>query len=439
MLQLLERLNYDTDTYDLSDQLWQNLLEVDFEAFLNVIDNEDDFIKLLNDIHINFIIWLAGKIGLTNIKENRNEILRDIYQSYRHNELVKLIVLLLLFFKDKRKETLLVSAKILVSDEVYHDIIELELVELQKLLLIGLFICQEDYKKMVLWLQLAKSHIGGFTECIAIPDIEDDELKSLQVKKKIDEGLKLSLNNAGERDFNKLLQSIEQRISRDKKESAYICHKIVDGDLYFYCLRNTKRVMIREIKDTIWGNDTELIVLEFTDSYRSLRQRSTKGFGQELASELVTHFSGIPVRYVPATNASGVKAVHELINTLIEEKDSHFQFRELYAGSMNLKEAPSLIIRWNNKQQIGSAIRQLVNEFGLSVLDLNKIVYIKVGFQTEGESDKKYHQFIIYFNKYNEERIVVTFSTTFALKQKRADFVKVLRGYGVNAISKRRD
>jgi len=436
MLQLLKKFN--CDNYDFSEHLWRNLLEVDFEAFLAVMKNKDDFIKEFNKVHVNFVIWLAEKIGVLKIS-NKSEVLSNIFEFHRDNDLVKLIVLLLFFFKEKRKEAFLESAKILVPDKLYKKIMNLEVSEHQKILLMGLFVYKEDIKKMVLWLHLTKSHTGGFTECTVIPDVDENEFEYIRVKKRIDLGLTLSLNEANEEDYNKLLQKVEQRRSKDEKYSAYICHEVVSDELYFYCLRTTRRVMIREIEETIWANDTELIILEFTDSFRKLRQRSTKGFGEDIASELISRFSGTSVKYIPASNVSGNEAVQDFINTLIEEKDKHFQLRELYVKQLNLEEAPSLIIRWNEKEQIGSAVRQLNSQFGLSIINIEQIEYIKVGFQTEEESDKKYHQFILYFNKYDENSVLVTYSTTMPLKLKREAFAKILKGYGINVVSKRRD
>lgn len=243
------------------------------------------------------------------------------------------------------------------------------------------------------------------------------------------------------------LQCIESH-QRSRKRVRCVCADIDGERRIFYIRRDLRPAEISEVDRSLFGTESQVVILQFSDGLRRADASATDDPAAEtIATRLVQELTGIPyLHYLPpapftpqATFLDFMRRVRDHDMLPYQEPDAtlrRLRISEVYLSRAPMQGTPALLLRSVEDEHLGQALRAMSGQYMLDVLaEADRMRSVKLRL-LRPRNPVKYNGFMLRLFAEREGQLRIYYSaTTNTHRSIRREFEELLRGHGIKATS----
>jgi hypothetical protein len=212
---------------------------------------------------------------------------------------------------------------------------------------------------------------------------------------------------------NQALESFEARRGANRRSVCFGIHRDkVDETALIFILRDLREAYIREVDQTLFGDEAELVVLRVADRMRTIEEHSEKSIGPRIADALAAHLIGDSnIEYLEDQSRTDLEHLEHLIEILEKGRDDSLRLQEIYLRYAPIEQSPALILRCDKNTDLSAPLRFLRDNNIRLLEDLDNIRNISVVFERELPSgETQAYIFKLFFERVVPNQYFVRYS-----------------------------
>lgn len=355
---------------------WKNTLRVDVEIIENAINNVDTGqfqfrLKRLFDItHMSSIVWTL--LDLKEEYKTKAQITEEILKYHVKNKYIFVLFLCNEYMYGKDK-----FSKSKVAEECLGE----KLNSFGKCLKIDIYQCilifSIDEKNLVYYVLLDRYEQAAFKQYILTSG--DDDANRDNVIKKLEKGINFEdwiINT----NIDEVLKRYEDRENTEKSSKKL---GILSRKNYFilFIQRTEKRRNVREQELTVWGLDTNIIILKFNKNGQILTENTMQKDGKDIAGYLCSNAYKSNLIFIPDAPGNSTKKFRRFLDNILDGNDELIEIKEIEYENFGVIGSPTVIMVKESKVNLSESLDDFrVKGFDL-LKDLNNLSVLKLNFK----------------------------------------------------------
>ncbi len=184
---------------------------------------------------------------------------------------------------------------------------------------------------------------------------------------------------------NQVLEAFEARRGARRRSVCFAIHKNGGGETaLIFILRDLREAYIREVDQTLFGDEAELVVLRVLDRVRTIEEHSEKDIGPMIADALAAHLLGDSnVEYLEDKSRTDLEYLNHLIEALRDCRDDSLRLQEIHLRHAPFEQSPTLILRCDKSTDLSAPLRFLAGHNIHLLEDMDDIRNVSVVFARE--------------------------------------------------------
>lgn len=296
------------------------------------------------------------------------------------------IFCLVLFVTGKRHDSIKTISQSLLPEAVFNLIDQSLIDDHSKRLAYAMQVYYHEPCQLRLLMLFERAEAVGYSRYSLVPRayIDDEpvsEEAGEQAARRIQDGH--DLQHVQAEMVNQVLEVFEagRRANVRRRSTCFAVHQEVETVLIFI-LRELRENYIREVNQTIFGDEAELVVLRISDRLRTIEEHSAQGVGPQIAGALAAHFLDDPyLEYLPDQSRTGRTQLLALIDGLCQGVDQNLRLQEVHLEHAPLDQSPALILRCDKDEDLSAPLRFLEERQIRLLSELNFIRSLGVVFK----------------------------------------------------------
>ncbi len=187
---------------------------------------------------------------------------------------------------------------------------------------------------------------------------------------------RISIKKLNKEIVNQILAAFEEAQKSKRRSTCLDIHHENNTALIFI-LREFRENHIREVDQTVFGDEAELVVLKMSDQMHVLEEHSEQEIGPKIGASLVMHFlKDKNVTYKREAILTKYENLQTLIRVLQEGSDEKVCLHEIHLEHSPLPDSPVLILRVNSNgtgKELSGALKCLTEKNIQPLEDIKKL------------------------------------------------------------------
>lgn len=207
------------------------------------------------------------------------------------------------------------------------------------------------------------------------------------------------------------LEAFEENHKSKRRSTCLDIHHENDTALIFI-LREFRENSIREVDQTVFGDEAELIVLKISDQMCLLEEHSEQEIGLKIAQSMAMHFfKNKNIAYKREDTLTREEDLQKLIMVLQTGGDHSVCLHEIHMEYAPLQDSPTLILRAHPKgmgKELSGVLKFLTEKNIKPLEDIKKLRSLGLRFTSPlSDSDRQSNIFKLQFEEHKPHQYLV--------------------------------
>lgn len=419
---------------EVRNENYWNQLEVNTSRVTDEMMDSEIVARKLNSIGAAGQQVLSIWLGRAPLSSQRDVVeFAEHIVTNREESSILTVMLIIDFIYRRRPDAIETLCGLILANEIFS-FIERSSAEINAkrfLYTVAAYVKNPHYLRLLMLFESAE-RVGykRYNLVAETPDGDDaDEVAELRrfAEEKINQGADLSDLAVGR--INAALEAFERTHGQYKSLCYEVFHDESAGIALVFIFRYLRESHIREVEQTIFAEEAELIVLRFSDKMRLVEDHSISGIGTKIATLVASDIlEAQNVKYVRSEYLNSAERVDNLIQALVAESDDKIRLHELYLFTAPLDDNPILMLRSSSRHGIAKALRDLSERGTYLLNDLDDIRHISIRFDVPIDDDNsRSYSFKVFVHHVRSDRYFLRYSVANIATSIRQDFERYLR------------